>query len=138
MKPKFVADEMLGKLARWMRIFGCDVSEVRGDDELLEEAKKGRILLTRDRELYRRALLMKLDAYLLSSDELEEQLFEVFSNFNLRTDEPERCTVCNGLLEEVEGERWRCRECGKEYWIGSHWKGIEERRRRLERRLSSE
>lgn len=138
MKPKFVADEMLGKLARWMRIFGHDVSEVSGDDELLEVAKRGRILLTRDRELYRRAVSMGIEAHLLNTDGLEEQLFEVFHSFNLRADEPERCTVCNGLLEDVGGERWRCRECGKEYWIGSHWKGIEERRRRLEKRLSWE
>jgi len=134
MKPKFVADEMLIKLARWMRIFGFDVSEAKGDDELLKEAETKRILLTRDRELYRRAISRGLRAHFVSSDKIDEQLEEVFRCFQLTPGEPERCTICNGELEE-KGGRWICKDCGKEYWIGSHWKGIEERKKWLERRL---
>jgi|Deesub1362B_J571_1020462.scaffolds.fasta_scaffold00308_23 hypothetical protein len=134
MKPKFVADEMLIKLARWMRIFGYDVSEVKGDEKLLKEAEKGRILLTRDRELFKKARLRGLSVYFVNSDQIDEQLYEVFYHFKLKPEEPERCTICNGELEE-KGGRWICKLCGKEYWIGSHWKGIEKRRKYLEKRL---
>ena len=54
---KFLADAMLGKLTRWLRMLGQDVeySTKLSDDELLASAKaEGRILLTRDFELYQR------------------------------------------------------------------------------------
>jgi len=56
---KFLADGMLGKLTRWLRMLGQDVkySVQLGDDELLAMAKKEhRVLLTRDFELYQRAI----------------------------------------------------------------------------------
>ena len=63
---KFLADSMLGKLARWLRMLGHDVTyNVELDDNvLLEVAKKeNRVLLTRDLELYQRAIDKDLDAF---------------------------------------------------------------------------
>jgi len=52
--PRFAVDEMMGKLARWMRMMGLDVEHRRPfpDDELLELSRaEGRIVITRDRRL---------------------------------------------------------------------------------------
>jgi uncharacterized protein with PIN domain len=51
---KFIADEMVGKLARWMRLAGCDTvyRNPISDKELVEIAQReNRIILTRDRKL---------------------------------------------------------------------------------------
>ena len=55
--PRFFADSMLGKLATWLRVLGCDVEYEReiGDFELEQRARReGRIILTRDTLLIRR------------------------------------------------------------------------------------
>lgn len=52
---KFIADGMLGKLTRWLRMLGQDVeySNNMEDSQLLTIAKEDdRTLLTRDFELY--------------------------------------------------------------------------------------
>jgi len=46
---KFVADVMVGKLARWLRVLGFDVvySNVLDDDEIIRLAKsESRVILT--------------------------------------------------------------------------------------------
>jgi len=144
-RPRFAADEMLGSLARWLRIMGYDTTyeRDRGDDEILRRSMEGgRTLLTRDEELARRGQPSSL---YITSDELDRQLLQVMQAHYLEVDESlARCTVCNGELrsvpkEEVGGdvpagalennhEFFRCASCGKVYWKGSHWNNI---RRRL-------
>jgi hypothetical protein len=62
MEKIFIADAMLGRLAKWMRIIGCDVeyfSEI-SDNEISERAfHSGRIILTRDTMLIRRKINRK-------------------------------------------------------------------------------
>lgn len=148
-RHRFLADEMLGTLARWLRMMGYDTEYARDllDSEVLELARaEGRIVLTRDRQLAERA---RDHGLLIESDTLEEQLEQVISTFGLRSDRPmTRCTVCNGELrtvgrEEVRGsvpervlslrtEFYLCPDCGQIYWKGTHWEDIE---RRLERLL---
>ena len=62
---KFANDGMLGKLTRWLRLMGEDVKCVndfslppgKEDDFLLKlSEEESRVLLTRDVDLYRRAL----------------------------------------------------------------------------------
>jgi uncharacterized protein with PIN domain len=56
-KPLFIADVMLGSLARWLRILGYDVVyDSRLDDAALVEraVKEKRVILTRDRRLVER------------------------------------------------------------------------------------
>ena len=58
MRPRFSLDEMLGSLAKWLRIMGYDALYLRdlNDGEILRRAEEeGRILLTRDKELAHRA-----------------------------------------------------------------------------------
>lgn len=144
-RPRFAVDEMLGSLARWLRIMGYDTTyeKDRGDNEILRRATEGgRSLLTRDEEL---ALRGRPSSLYITSDELDSQLLQVIQAYSLEADESlARCTKCNGTLalvpkEEVSGdvptgaleknhEFFRCASCNKVYWKGSHWDNI---RRRL-------
>jgi len=143
-RPKFAADEMLGSLSRWLRIMGYDTTYEKDmeDADILRLANaEERILLTRDRDLVRRT---KGRGLYIESDDLSEQLRQVFDAFDLRLDETlTRCTVCNGDLEVVQpsevkdrvpvgalennNEFYRCTKCGKIYWKGSHWDNILDR-----------
>lgn len=142
---RFIADEMLIRLARWLRMAGQDVSrspEGAGDSDLIEVAlKEERTLLTRDRVLSQRCEKAGAGCLLIRSSDLDAQLSEFSAaGFSLEP-HPERCTLCNGPLEEAVGPEkaddaagseegsihWRCQRCGKIYWRGSHWRGIRER-----------
>ncbi len=144
MEPRFLLDAMLGSLARWLRIGGVDAEYRRdsGDLELVEEAARdGRILLTRDEELSRRAKKRGVEALYVPPGSDRDALREVASAFDLRLDpEKSRCPRCNGELrpatkDEVTGtapegtlknfsEFWRCEKCGSVFWRGSHWRSI--------------
>lgn len=149
---KFIADGMLGKLARWLRLAGHDVIYVRDlktsaeteDETMIEIARtKRRVLLTSDVELYKRAKGAGVGSFLLKSNDVLSQLVEIFKTGGQRIDmnpEKSRCTVCNGLLKEAAAQEvfesvpekvikrhekfWRCVDCGKVYWPGKHWKTI--------------
>lgn len=140
-RPKFAADEMLGSLSRWLRIMGYDTTYEKDmeDADILRFAEvEGRTLLTRDKDLVRRT---KGNGLYIESDDLSEQLRQVFEAFDLRMDEAlTRCTMCNGDLVivepsevkdkvpvgalEINDEFYRCTKCGKIYWKGSHWDNI--------------
>lgn len=143
---RWLADEMLGRLARYLRFLGHDTEYVRGstDREIAERAtREGRILLTRDR-----ALAAQVPGSVhLESVVLAEQLRGV------RTAHPElgytprfdRCTRCNGALRPATPESneptpaevpdhlrgtgkslFRCTSCGHWYWEGSHTARVRE------------
>jgi len=143
---KFLADSMLGKLARWLRMLGQDVTyNVQLDDnELLESAKKEtRVLLTKDLELYRRATAKGIEASFVEGKSEPERLAEVARRYGLTLAvdmEKSHCPVCNTKLkvapkEQLFGELqkntftyydkfWKCPNCGQIYWQGAHWKQI--------------
>ncbi len=148
-RPRFSVDEMLGSLARWLRIMGYDASYEKDmtDSEILASARaEDRIVLTRDKELAMRA---GKSGMLVESDNIDEQLRQVIERFDLKFNEPlTRCSICNAELEEippeaVEGEVpplvkerqkefFRCRGCGQIYWKGTHWENILKRLREME------
>lgn len=144
--PAFIADAMLGKLARWLRLAGYDTiyDATLDDRELARQSREsGRILLTRDRELAGRR---GVRAYLVQSEQVQEQLEEVLRAAGADgRGLPPRCPVCNGPMVDVEREQVRgrvpahvwseqpafrmCERCGRIYWSGSHWEGIGRRLR---------
>lgn len=145
-RPKFVADHMLGSLARWLRMMGYDCRYEKGlsDNEIVSISEtEGRIILTRDKELAEKG-----GGVCLKTTALDEQLSEVSKRFDLRFDPSEmRCSLCNGSLGHVDrssvagkiperslegaSDFWQCESCKKIYWNGTHWNGIIGRFRKL-------
>ena len=139
---KFVADHMLGSLARWLRMMGYDtVYDKRLDDPMIAAMarEQGRFVLTRDKELAKEP-----GAFFVEADDLDEQLKAVGQKFVLKfNEEGIRCSSCNGELADLPKEQakpdvpegaysgnekfWRCTKCGKVYWKGTHWRGIMDR-----------
>jgi uncharacterized protein with PIN domain len=146
--PRFLADVMLGSLARWLRILGLDVEYDSGfeDSQLVERGlAEGRWLLTRDRRLTERRRLPR--CLLIRSQRLEEQIRQVLEETGIRRDRLKvfgRCLRCNRELQEVERREVlgsvpehvaatqsafrRCPGCGRIFWKATH---VERMRRRL-------
>lgn len=142
---RFAADEMLGRLARWLRLLGQDVRyRSRVDDATLLRMCKsdpGRRLLTRDTLLMKRRPVARseIPALLVRGVGLEDQLSEVL-NWSGATPLAPRCAVCNGDLEprpkvelesrvpkyvfETQDSFERCSSCGRIYWQATHWERI--------------
>lgn len=80
---KFVADEMLGRSSRWLRMLGQDVKYFKAsDNDLLEVSKnENRILLTRDLELFRRAKGRGLKTFFVEGEDEAERLANVSKRF---------------------------------------------------------
>ena len=142
---RIILDAMLGHLLSWLRILGYDTlywSSEGGDDELLEEAREtGRILVTRDSLLFRKASRQGVKCIYIPTYETVEALSHLFKALGTKPEFNEketRCPECNNRLDKTSQNptRWRCGNCGKEYWIGGHWRNIsrilEEVRRRVE------
>jgi uncharacterized protein with PIN domain len=147
---RFIADGMLGKLARWLRLLGCDVEYFKNisDERLIEEAKEtNRILLTCDLQLYKRAVSKRVEAFIVEGKNQPEKLANMSRRFNFPLKinvEVSRCPTCNSKIrrvdkKEIEGKVpsttfkryrrfWMCDGygCGKIYWQGGHWNKIHE------------
>lgn len=134
----FIVDAMLGKLARWLRIIGHDTvyDPSLEDETLISVAKRdGRMLVTRDTDLFRRAMKEGAPSFLIKSLTLSEELAEM-SLLIKGAFIDSRCTVCNTALIEIERSAVSdekvpkisplslCPGCGKIYWHGGHWEGI--------------
>lgn len=130
---KFIVDAMLGKLATWLRILGYDTyySNNIEDWKIMKIASnEKRIILTRDRGLYLRAKKKRLDCFLVPTDYDIVNILALLSikyKIDLNADiEASRCSECNGILVKKDENKWKCSECGKEYWKGKHWHTIRE------------
>ena len=91
---RLLADGMLGRLAKWLRLLGYDTAyDNHADDaELARRARaEGRVLLTRDRELSRRRGLRTL---LIQSEVLEEQVQEVQNALGPHPTRPSPAAPC--------------------------------------------
>jgi len=143
---KFVADGMLGKLTRWLRMLGCDIkySSSLDDKQLIHIAKtEYRILLTRDIELYRQCTTQEVPSFVVKGITEAEKLTNLAKRFNLNLEidvTRSRCPKCNTKIKPILKDRainkvpkrtfstyekfWECSGCGQIYWQGAHWKRI--------------
>ena len=142
---KLLCDQMLGTLARWLRILGFDTfyaNNTMTDEELLHIAKnEKRIIISRDKELILRGKKKNLATIKITTVDLDEQLNQVLKLIHI--DEQyilSRCTLCNTILEireksqieekipekvfENNDKFWFCKKCNKYYWEGSHYEKI--------------
>jgi uncharacterized protein len=147
-KPRFLADCNVGRLARWLRALGYDASyHARiGDAELVREAAaESRVLLTRDRDLTKRRVIQTgvVRAVLIRDDDVTKQLRQVFTELGLEIKEAlTRCIECNSPLQSsvpatvaervppyvrrTQSRYSECMECGRIYWAGTHWQRMRE------------
>ncbi len=138
-EPRFIADAMLGRLARWLRVLGYDTTYQAhiADAELVRQAlQERRIVLTRDRALPRQ---WQLEHYLLLDDDVPlMQVRQVVMAFGLRWQEQlfSRCSQCNVPLRpapqqevaqrvppyvRLHQQRFlQCPGCQRIYWEGTH------------------
>ena len=143
---KFVADSMLGKLARWLRILSYDTAydPFGEDDDLLEQARsENRILLTRDAPLANRA--PEGSCLLIEHGHLDDQIAQLVRTLGLDLDCETftRCLICNVPIEDVPEQEVRdrvppyilerhsrfheCPSCERVYWRGTHLDRMAER-----------
>ena len=140
MEYRFIADAMLGKLAKWLRIMGCDVeyfSEIP-DKELAERAcAEKRIILTRDTLLIRRRKV-RGNYFFVEGDSYKDQIRQVVQHFSI---DPAarlltRCLICNALLNDIDRTQVEyrvpqyvyetqavfrvCPLCSRIYWHATH------------------
>ena len=138
-ESRFILDGHLGKLARNLRLLGFDTlyRNDYDDTEIIRIAERERrIILTRDVGILKHGAVTR--GYWIRTTSPEEQTQEVLRRFDLfRQTRPfTRCTVCNGPVEKIAKEKilhrleprtkkyyeafYRCVECDKIYWKGSH------------------
>jgi hypothetical protein len=139
MAPRFVADSMLGRLAKLLRAFGFDVCYDPSLDDhavIARARERGAIALTRDTEFPQPPDVRVIR---IESNFVSEQLAQVVREvpLDMRSAQPlTRCTVCNqALVAATRGQVWRdvppfiyltnetyarCPDCGRVYWEGTH------------------
>lgn len=135
---RFLADSMLGRLAKWLRVMGYDThyQQFYQGGAIENLLHHGRLLLTR----HKPTLDKYPDSLLIFSDKVQGQLKEVKERGYLIEDQSKwfsRCLICNTPLEEAHVEDAPkdipeyilhqnitvlsfCNLCGRYYWPGSH------------------
>ncbi len=140
---KFIVDVNLGKLAKKLRLLGFDTrfKNDYSDEEIVADSiTEKRIILTRDIGLLKHSAVTH--GFWIRSDNPKKQLIEVIERLQLQNSfKPfSRCSNCNGELQSIKKDTakhlipidtfkafndfWRCKDCRKIYWKGSHYDRI--------------
>jgi len=150
---KFIVDNNVGKLARWLRMMGYDPLFFNGSDDsqmIAIALAEGRVILTRDTQIMKRRVVTsgQLKAILIQSDEPERQIHQVIDTLDLDC-QFRPFAIClednQPLVERSKGEVkdlvppyvfqtqsqfMQCPACHRIYWRGTHWQAMT---RRLEK-----
>ena len=145
--PKFIVDNNVGKLVKWLRIMGYDALFFNGsnDSSMIATAlAEGRVILTRDTQIVKRRVVTRgqLKVILIQSDKPELQMQQVIDTLNLDCQfRPFAvCLECNQpLLErskqqvkdlvppyvfQTQSQYMECPSCHRIYWRGTHWQAM--------------
>ena len=141
--PAFLLDVHLGRLARYLRLFGFDTEyspDATDADLATRSVANRRILLTRDRGLLMRSELEH--GSFVRATEPHRQIIEVLIRFALAdAGRPlTRCLECNGAFQPISAlearphvpgrvgalhdQFTRCAGCDRIYWKGSHYRRL--------------
>ena len=144
---RFICDEMLARLARWLRAAGYDTELVANgvdDRDLMTEAiNDDRLILTRDRKFLERSGA-KTHVFHLVSGNVDEQVREITGTLEIDWVKApfSRCLIDNVPVrpasnEEMAGLPWSrqtmtgpfttCPRCGRLYWTGGHTRRMRDR-----------
>ncbi len=145
-RMRFICDDNLGKLAKWLRTLGYDTLffDPIEDGELVAKAlKEDRVVLSRDTQLSRFKFKLGENLIRIENDKPLEQLKQVLDHFALKSDREllfSRCSVCNEPLKKVEKEKIKdrlylfvyetqenfvhCPKCDRIYWSATHVENI--------------
>lgn len=139
---RFLCDEMLASLARWLRAAGYDADLAAPgapDRALVERAQnEGRLLLTRDRDILQ-IKHAEQHVLVLHGDDMDgwAQQLSKHLEVNWLKAPMTRCLVCNVELmpatpealarmpedsRALPGPFKSCPQCQRDYWPGSHVK----------------
>ena len=137
--PRFLADRMLGRLVKWLRILGYDTAylpQLSPQGLIREGRQQGRIILTRDTRVLRQKDAPQV--VFIHHDLFRDQIKQVMAICQLDplTRLFTRCGECNALLAEVKKEEvynrvpeyvWQtqtefhqCPGCRRLYWGATH------------------
>lgn len=147
MEIKFIADNNVGKLARWLRLMGYDtvLFKQKDDNQMIKIAlSEDRVILTKDAQFMKRRLVTNgtLKTVHIEQDDPRRQVQEVvktlgldyhFKPFSL-------CLECNSALVardkedvrnlvpahvfETQTQYTQCLACHRIYWPGTHWQAM--------------
>ena len=144
---KFLVDRMLGKLAKKLRILGYDAVYYRGNrtHELVHLAQQEeRVILTRNTKLFPGAPSNRI--FRVTEDKPLLQVQELLRKGLISPEEKKlfsKCLVCNATLNEIprdeadgkvpefifyeQKEFFRCPQCQRIYWQGTHHKKMKKK-----------
>ncbi len=148
---KFIADRMLGKLAKELRMLGYDTVYYRGENAypLIKLAREeDRVILTRSTQFTPKR--PEDHIVRITEDKPSLQLRELIQRKIISLHEEtlfSRCLLCNILLNEIPREQaegkvpdfifyqqkefFQCPECSRIYWEGSHQDHMQKRIKEL-------
>jgi uncharacterized protein with PIN domain len=138
MTARFVADGMLGKLAKWLRILGYDTHYQPFYQGMVmgKYIEDGRLILSRRRSITEQYP----GSFLITADKVKAQLDELQKSSYIKSDRSmwlTRCLICNVQLQKAIPESAQdkipeyvfhqihedvkiCKSCGRFFWPGSH------------------
>ena len=143
----FIADRMLGKLARELRMLCYDTIYYPGEDayRLIRLAREeGRVILTRNTKLLPKT--PEDHIIRITEDRPSLQIRELLERGYISLNEEtffSRCLLCNVLLDDIpraeaegkvpdfifyqQSHFFRCPQCLRIYWQGSHQENMRKR-----------
>jgi uncharacterized protein with PIN domain len=151
---KFIVDNNVGKLAKWLRMMGYDTLFFNGSDDsrmVATALAEGRVILTKDTQIMKRRVVTsgRLKAILIKSDKPELQMHQVIDTLKLDCQfKPFTiCLECNQPLEErskeavtdrvppyvfqTQSQYMECPACHRIYWRGTHWQAMTKKLKKL-------
>ena len=155
MEIKFIADNNVGELARWLRLMGYDtlLFKQKDDDRMIKTAlSEDRVILTKDAQFMKRRLVTNgtLKTVHIEQDDPKLQVQKVVKvlglDYHFRPFSV--CLECNRPLiargkdevrdlvparvSESHSQYTQCPVCHRVYWPGTHWEAMGKKLRDLQ------